>query len=281
MAWQRTIPFGYRMEQGEIQCCPTESAAVREMFRLYADGVAYSAIAEEMMYRGIRYHAHTPEWNKHMVKRILENQRYLGEKEYPKIIESDVFMSVQIAKGDRNTYAPSPGYIQPIRDKAICGVCGGRMLRDTRMAGKVRWYCENEDCRNRHYIEDADTRTALAQRLIALAGAPHLLDWPCPQRAEETTLEAARIQQEIIRELNKAEPGAEYTKMLILACAAEKYSVLPDHTPQYKMGLLREKVSSQPIDERLCDEIFVTAVQNVIFTAEGGIALRLTNGKEC
>ena len=74
MAWQRKIPFGYTMKKGEIQCSPTESAAVKEIFRLYADGMAYSKIAAEMMRRGLRYHSHTAEWNKHMVKRILENE---------------------------------------------------------------------------------------------------------------------------------------------------------------------------------------------------------------
>ena len=57
MAWQRKIPFGYTMKKGEIQCSPTESAAVKEIFRLYADGMAYSKIAAEMMRRGLRYHS--------------------------------------------------------------------------------------------------------------------------------------------------------------------------------------------------------------------------------
>ena len=78
MAWQRKIPFGYTMKKGEIQCSPTESAAVKEIFRLYADGMAYSKIAAEMMRRGLRYHSHTAEWNKHMVKRPA----CPGRKEY-------------------------------------------------------------------------------------------------------------------------------------------------------------------------------------------------------
>ena len=87
MAWQRTIPFGYTMENGAIQCHPAESEAVREIYSRYLDGAAYSKIADEMMRQGIHYHQHTAEWNKHMVKRILENERYLGEKGYPAIID--------------------------------------------------------------------------------------------------------------------------------------------------------------------------------------------------
>ncbi|ETA81693.1 recombinase family protein [Youngiibacter fragilis] len=279
MAWQRKIPFGYTMKQGEIQCSPTESAAVKEIFRLYADGMAYSKIAAEMMRRGLRYHSRTAEWNKHMVKRILENERYLGEKEYPPILEPEAFLRAQLVRGGKNTHTPCPDYIRPIREKAVCGMCGGRMLRDTRAEGKPRWYCEKDGCANRRYIEDEDIRTALSERLDVLARTPNLLDWPLPQNTDEPTLEAVRIRNEVIRELNKAEPGAEYTKMLILACAAEQYSGLPDATPYYQIRRLRNKIGGQPMDEILREEIFRTAVQEVHFTADGGLRLRLINGK--
>jgi hypothetical protein len=265
------------MKNGETLCCPAESAAVKEIFRLYAEGMAYSKIADEMMLRGIPYHKHTGQWNKHMVKRILENERYLGEKEYPPIIEPETFMRVQLIRGDKNTYTPCPDYIKPIREKAVCGVCGGRMVRDTRASTKVRWYCQTEGCANRRYIEDEDIRTALAERLKALAQNPDLLDWPLPQQAAELTLDAARIQNEVIRELNKAEPGAEYTKMLMLACAAEKYSGLPDYTPYHQMQILREKITTRPMDDELLNEIFKTAIQEIRFT-DGGLGLQLING---
>jgi hypothetical protein len=279
MAWQRKIPFGYIMKKGEIQCCPTESTVIKEIFRLYLEGMAYSKIADAMMLRGIRYHEHTEKWNKHMVKRILENERYLGEKEYPPIIKPETFMGVQLIKGEKNTYTPCPAYIKPIREKAVCDVCGGRMLRDTRASGKPRWYCEKEGCANRRYIEDEDIRAALVKELAALAQAPNLLDWSIPQNTGEPTLEAVRIQNEVIRELNKAEPGPEYTKMLILACAAEKYSGLPDYMPYHQMQSLKEKVGKQPIDEELCGEVFRTAVQEILFTGEGAFRLQLINGK--
>lgn len=279
MAWQRKIPFGYTMKNGEVEYCPAESAAVKEIFAAYLSGMAYSKIAEEMMGKGILYHRHTPHWNKNMVKRILENERYLGEKEYPPIIAAEDFMAVQLCKNEKVTYAPSSDYIQPIREKAVCGECGGRMLRDTKSAGRVRWYCENKDCQNRRYIEDADTRTALAEKLTVLAQNPHLLEWAPARYAGEQTLEAARIQNEITRQLNKADPSVEYTKMLILACAAEKYSELPDYTHYRQMERLREKLGSQPIDELLLTEMFNLAVEKIEWTADGGMRLRLKNGK--
>lgn len=277
MAWQRRIPFGYQMTGGEIQCCPTESEAVKTIFSLYSGGDAYSKIAERMMQEGIPYHKHTTDWNKHMVKRILENECYLGEKGYPAIIEPEEFLQVQLVRSDKTTFAPAPAYIHPIRDKAICGVCGGRMLRDTRAAGKVRWYCENESCGNRHYIADSNMREALTERLITLAENPQLLDWPMPRHMHELTLEQARIQNEVTRELNKSAPGTEYTKMLIFASAAERYSGLPDDTDHRKLQRMQSRIASQPIDDTICEELLQTAVAQICITADGKLALRLIN----
>jgi hypothetical protein len=278
MTWQRKIPFGYAMENGEIQCSPTESEAVRVIYRRYLSGAAYGKIADEMARQGIHYHQHTAEWNKHMVKRILENERYLGEKGYPAIIDRVTYMNAQLLRGIKTDYIPCPHYIQPIREKAVCGVCGANMLRDTKANGKVRWYCENGDCGNRLYITDEALRDALAERLIALASTPSLLDWPVPRNSGDQPLEVVRIENEITRELNKAEPSADYTRMLILACAAEKYAGLYDRTPHRRIQRLQARLASRPIDEAVCGALFESTVKEIAFEADGQFSLRLVNG---
>lgn len=279
MAWQRKIPFGYTMQSGEIHCNPMESAAVRDIYMSYLAGAAYSKIADEMVRQGIHYHQHTAEWNKHMVKRILENERYLGEKGYPAIIDHVTYMNAQLLRGSKTEYTPCPDYIQPIREKAVCGVCGAKMLRDTRSNGKARWYCENADCGNRHYITDEALRDVLAKRLVALANTPNLLDWPVPHNSGELPLEVVRIENEITRELNKAEPSTEYSKMLILACAAEKYAGLYDRTPHRKLQRLQARLVSRPVDDTACGELFQAAIQDIAFEADGKLSLGLVNGK--
>ena len=74
MAWQRKIPFGYAIRNGKEEIHPTEAQAVRDIFRAYLSGHSYSQIAREMERQGVKYHQHTDQWNKHMVKRILENE---------------------------------------------------------------------------------------------------------------------------------------------------------------------------------------------------------------
>lgn len=278
MAWQRKIPFGYAMNNGEIQCSPTESEAVRDIYRRYLSGAAYGKIAGEMERQGIHYHQHTDQWNKHMVKRILENERYLGEKGYPAIIDQVTYMNAQLLRGSKTDYTPCPEYIQPIREKAVCGVCGAHMLRDTRANGKARWHCENADCGNRLYITDEVLRDALAQHLTALANTPSLLDWPVPRDSGDRPLEVVRIENEITREINKAEPSADYTRMLILACAAEKYAGQYDRTPHRRIQKLQARLVSRPMDETVRGALFEAAVKEIAFETGGKLSLRLVNG---
>ena len=78
MAWQRKIPFGYMICGGLILPHPQEADAVRYIFGQYLAGASLLTIAEGMTRQDIRYHQHTAEWNKNMVKRILENAKYTG-----------------------------------------------------------------------------------------------------------------------------------------------------------------------------------------------------------
>ena len=78
MAWQRKIPFGYQIQNGRVACHPEEMDAVKAIFSHYLLGSSYNQIADAMTRQGVRYHQHTAQWNKHMVKRILENEKYLG-----------------------------------------------------------------------------------------------------------------------------------------------------------------------------------------------------------
>lgn len=118
MAWQRKIPFGYQVQNGRINCQPEEAKFVRSIFSHYLLGSSYSQIADEMARQGVRYHQHTAQWNKHMVKRILENERYLGMDGYPRLVTDEEFLAVRLRRREQNTYFEkenvntlSPSYI--------------------------------------------------------------------------------------------------------------------------------------------------------------------------
>ena len=94
MAKNRYLPFGYRLQDGEIVLDTQEAEIVKRTFEEYAAGGSYANIAGLLQCSGVRYHKDTPVWNKHMVKRMLENNRYTGTKGYPAIIPESLFQAV-------------------------------------------------------------------------------------------------------------------------------------------------------------------------------------------
>ncbi len=98
MKKNRNIPFGYTMQKGEIVEEPTESQAIRYIYKLYLDGRSMSEIARQMSINQISYNGITFDWNKNMVKRILENEKYLGKDGYPVLIDNDIFLRANARK---------------------------------------------------------------------------------------------------------------------------------------------------------------------------------------
>lgn len=80
MAKNRVIPFGYCMINGEITVDFAESKAVIKIFEEYLGGNSLLQIAKLMESEKIRYSEGSDRWNKNMVKRIIENEKYLGNE---------------------------------------------------------------------------------------------------------------------------------------------------------------------------------------------------------
>ena len=82
MPKNRIIPFGYCMKNGEIITEPNELYTVVTIFNEYLKGKSLSEIAALME---VPY-SENSSWNKNMVKRIIENDRYLGTEKYPQML---------------------------------------------------------------------------------------------------------------------------------------------------------------------------------------------------
>lgn len=278
MAWQRKIPFGYRIQSGEIICHTEEMEAVKAIFSHYLLGSSYSQIADEMTRQGVCYHQHTAQWNKHMVKRILENERYLGRDGYPRLVMDEDFLAVRLRRGEQNTYAPCPAEIIPIRDKAVCALCGDRMARDTKSHGRPRWRCKNPECGGSVYLDDSAILEQVTQKLRELAKSPECIH---PPKTAPVSTDALRIENELGLCFNRADINPEYMKTLILAAAAERYAGLTDPTPAHRLALLRQKLAQDTGNEEALWELFETVVTQVRIGKGGEIRLCLHDEKEC
>lgn len=278
MAWQRKVPFGYEIQNGILRSHPEEANAVKYIFSQYLTGASYQAIADAMAQQGIRYHQHTAEWNKNMVKRILENRKYIGADDYPRIIPDSDFLTAQLQRAERSTYAPLPNAIRPICHKIVCAACGVKMLRDTKSHGRAHWRCQNPDCKQMVAINDDSLRKLVDQQLQKLTQLPHLLAIPEPQKA---TLSAddIRLQNELTHALNRGSESHEYIKTLAFTAATQRYERLLDPTPAYELEQLKMQLEQGNVDDEAIQRLLDTAVRTIRLSPDKNVELELVNGK--
>jgi len=277
MAWQRTIPFGYQMRQGRIERNPADADTVRDIFTRYLQGESLQHIAMAMAAQGIRYHEHTAEWNKNMVKRVLENSRYLGDEQYPRVISDEDFNAAQTLRACKNTYTPCK-VSDEIRTRAVCGQCGAKIVRVAKRRKTTLWKCESPDCGYTAHISDERLVAAVDALLDELAHTPEALAPRIPREAKPSG-GAQRVANELTNALNRGAESVEYIRSLVFACAAEKYGELPDSSLQYKVDKLRERIEAGDTDKTLIKELLETAVRSIRITDVDNIALELINGQ--
>ena len=124
MAKNRYLPYGYKVESGTTAVHNEEAEVIRRVYRRYADGLSYKAIAQELTADGIRYMPNKPVWNKNMVARILQNQNYLGSKKYPPIIEAVLCKASEQAQKPYNQTESRD--VKMLKFLMACAVCGLR-----------------------------------------------------------------------------------------------------------------------------------------------------------
>ena len=113
----RKQPFGYRMTLGEITIQPEEAELVRFIFQGYSTGATLGELTKTLCRQKLPYYEGRT-WNKNMVSRILEDERYIGEKGYPALIEPEQLR----AAAEKRTARARPPQKTPAQ-KALRPLC--------------------------------------------------------------------------------------------------------------------------------------------------------------
>jgi hypothetical protein len=126
----RKILYGYRIQNGDLSRVEQEAVVVSRVFTLYAGGLSYQKISDILNGDHIPFSPETPQWNKHKVKRMLENPRYIGADGYPPIVERDDFDTIQSMIQEKTSHCAKAKERPALRLKKYlrCGNCGGRLL---------------------------------------------------------------------------------------------------------------------------------------------------------
>lgn len=226
MAKNRTIPFGYCMKNGEITTEPKEIYAVAMIFSEYLNGSSLKQIAKLMESEKIRYTTDSEHWNKNMIKRIIENKRYLGNDKYPQIIDEETF---RIANEKRFQKAASVCVIsedlQEIRNCTYCLECGHRLSRISGNCRNSKWDCRNTDCYRLEYqLTDQMIIGAVLTVLNTAIINPNLIESNCEISMYCPTADIIRKQNEISQMTDSAEPDFDRIKSEIFKLAELKYT---------------------------------------------------------
>lgn len=128
----RYIPYGYKFEGGQPLPHPDESAIVREIFDRYCTGDSLKVIAEDLTHRQVEYNSGKTSWDKARIKRILENDRYIGSDEYPALIAKEQFVKANLKKEQTSTNKLTIGDDTKLfKEMTFCAKCGKKVTRRT------------------------------------------------------------------------------------------------------------------------------------------------------
>lgn len=276
MGRNRTIPFGYMMQKGEITTNPKEVLAVITIFSEYLTGKSLLEIAKQM---DVPY-SDGAVWNKNMVKRILENEKYLGTDKYPQLIDEETFHTANEKKLFKaKSLCMISEDLQEIRKLAVCKECSRRLSRIGGCSRSEKWDCRNEDCYRFEYrMTDQMLMGAVLNVLNAVIANPRLLESGGEVSRYNPNGEITRQQNEIHRMMDSNQIDYDRTKAEILRLAEMKYACCTySDTPQ-KTELLKSLIAEQPQLNTLDIGLLRSCISQILVSHFCTIEVKFING---
>ena len=256
----RKVLYGYQIQNGALEIVPEEQRTVSMVFTLYNAGASYQAISDALNRQSIPYCREVPLWNKHKVKRLLENPRYTGKEEYPILVEADIFQAAQEKTAEKNARKQSHGEkpaIARLTPYFRCA-CGGKMTRlggGWQDSGKLYLRCEG--CGNTAVMDMDATANGIVRQFR---------DHEQPSCTAYTpSAEVMRLDNAINRGLEHPDDPQEIVS-LILQGAAARYACFPDITEQI----------DRPLD--VCLDHIRLAVSHINLSEEGTVEAAFPSG---
>ena len=240
----RKQPFGYRMELGETILHPQEAGLVEYIFHQYLSGASYNAIVDRLRDQEVPYDAGKL-WNKNMIARILEDERYTGTKGFPQIISREDLMAAQ--KKRLSKQIPSQ------KTEAQ------KWLR--------RLSCEPATVEVEQQVLDLLNGLIRDPEKITLQSSPLKSD------SEEPTT----LQRELEEAMEQQPIDEDNTRRLILAIASAKYAQIC--SGEYETVRLKQVFAqSQPMEE-LDASLLQTSVSSIYIKADRMVQIHLKNNQ--
>lgn len=223
----RRFPYGYEMQNGLIVICLKEADTVKQIFSQYLNGKNLKNIAERLTENQIEFLPGEYGWKKSRIKRMIEDERYIGDDTYPAIIDKDIFKKANFEKNSRRTNISPVVTAEKklLTHKVICADCRRRLLHntDSRLKNSEKWFCKNEDCKFSVYMTVAELEHEITEILNLLISTPKFTEYEETDIQAEPSLEIIRMENEIERQFESIDFDKNEIQNMILQCATKKY----------------------------------------------------------
>ena len=262
----RKLPFGYELRMGKVCIKASEAEVVRLIFRSYQEGASYNRIAELLGSQPVSYREDGQPWNKNMVARILQDERYTGVNDFPLMIEAGLFQAVQTRRPQTGGSPENAKELRLLRDMVVCAYCGTPMARNQR----DNWTCPQ--CGGPSAKKTGPELLADLQRLLTpYTQHPEKIQAPPYRPREHRDLEL-RLEQ-AMTSVNEAEQPA-YQAALALA-AAQLADIGPERYESARIRRLLERKCQTDLTPTLIRQI----TAKILLGPTGAIAVKLKNGQ--
>lgn len=278
----RYVPFGYEITYGALAVIPQEERLVKSAFELYISGKSFKSIADRFTMTGIEYREGKPDWNKNMIKRMIENERYCGKDDYPQIIPAELFKQANELKSKKqlDIDEEKASLDKFIRQNTVCSKCGSRIHRNKhgRYANAyVIIDCANDQC-GASSIRKSVLHEIILSRINELIDNPKLAE----PESNSQVIDRAGIEQksnELYCKLNDEDVDRGELLKQIFELAKYKFDRCTETDTSAIIEEIQKVLCGYSRVDKLTAELLNQMISKIHIYDGGRVQIELRNGK--
>lgn len=274
----RTTLYGYQVKNGKTVIHNEESEVVKKVFSLYIEGETLGSIASMLTEEKVIYFQGEVKWNKNTIKRMIENEKYMGNEVCPMIVSPSVFNQAKAVKESKSCKqeAHTPE-VELFREITVCGECGSRFKRVNTWGTREKWLC-SKGCKCSIYIDDAILEDAVTDNFNMVIENPELLN-VITNSYYTPTREVLKEENELIRLLEQPKLDYKTISKTILNCAKVRFSFCEFDNGELTEEL-KEEIANIPVMKQITYKEMKDYIRQVIVQPDGEIiSVYINNAK--
>ena len=275
----RTILYGYNKKQFEYFINEDEAVIVRRVFDEYLSGKTLSQIGVGLSNERIPYYKDKTLWSKQLVRRIIENAHYIGDNEYPAIIDESIYEKANELRlekgGNRQKDTPEIHYL---KYHTRCMQCGNRYTRYNHYSGKKeRWICTN-GCKTPRYLDDMTFFKIIIDLVNSIILNPETITLEHREaNLYKPSIKVQRDEKTLNTVISQGDLNFNSSLKAISDLLTEQFECCEMDRSYAVTDVLLEHIKKYDIIESIDIELFKTILSEIRIDKNGSVSLHLVN----